>query len=263
MTVLSRVKTLVARPLSEPRISVFGDSHSVALLRAQQYGKRTHQYENIRVNRLRKEKDGKLIGDTSLAEFCRAIGSFGPEDFVFSAVGGNQYAMVSTIQPAIDYDILCSPTDQVSDRDRQLVPFRALHGFIESGVRETVGPVLRKLRESTKAQVYHLIPPPPKEDNDFILAHAEGYFAEEGLQDFGPTRPDLRLKCWKVQLRSLIALCQELDIITVMPPAKAVTSSGFLAPDCYANDVTHANRRYGEAVFKQILDLTGTQRGQE
>jgi hypothetical protein len=263
MTVLSRVKTLVARSLTVPRISVFGDSHSVALLRAQQYGKRTHQYENIRVNRLRKEKDGKSIGDTSLAEFCREIGLFGPEDFVFSAVGGNQYAIVSTVRPPVDYDILCSPTDQVAGENLQLVPFRALHGFIESGVQETVGPVLRTLRKSTKAQVYHLIPPPPKEDNDFIVAHAEGYFADEGLRNFGATRPELRLKCWKVQLRSLTALCQELDIITVMPPAKALTSGGFLAPEFYANDVTHANRRYGEAVFKQILDLAGTQRGQE
>ena len=256
MIFLSRIKDLVERlDVSEPRIAVFGDSHSVALLRAQQYSKRTHQYEHIRVSRLRKEKDGKPVGDTSLADFCREIREFDSRDLVFSAVGGNQYAMVSTVRPAVDYDFLETPADEISD-GAQLVPFRALAGFIESGIRETIGPVLREIRSSTEARVFHLVPPPPKQDNEFVAAHSEGYFAREGLQDFGPTRPDLRLKCWKVQLSCLKSLCAELAIGLVTPPEKCVTPEGYLEPTCYAKDVTHANRRYGEAVLRQILKLS-------
>ena len=258
MIFLSRIKELVDRfETRGPRIAVFGDSHSVALLRAQQYSKRTHEYEHVRVSRLRKRKGGKDVGDTSLSDFCREIREFGPRDFVFSVVGGNQYAIVSTVRPSIDYDFLESPDDQISD-NVQLVPFRTLASFIESGIRETVGPVLREIRSSTEAKVFHLVPPPPKQDNAFVAAHSEGYFAREGLQDFGPTRPDLRLKCWKVQLRCLRVLCDELGIALVMPPEKAVTPEGYLEPSCYAKDVTHANRRYGEAVLRQIVGLTGT-----
>ena len=46
-----------------------------------------------------------------------------------------------------------------------------------------------------------------------------------------------------------------MDVELVMPPHKTVTSEGYLEPSCYANDVTHANRRYGEAVLKQVMKL--------
>jgi hypothetical protein len=262
MIALSRIKDLMGGPEAStgPRISIFGDSHSVALLRAQQYlaAKRAYDYGNVRVNRLRKDKNGKAVGDTSLADFCREVREFGPNDFVFSAVGGNQYAIVSTVRPLIEYDILSSPTDEILG---EMVPFRAMASFIDSGIRETVGPVLREIRKATEATLVHLVPPPPKQDNAFIAAHAEGYFASEGLQDLGPSRPELRLKCWKMQLGSLAALCDELGIDLLMPPEKTVTADGFLEPSCYAKDVTHANRRYGEAVFRQILEVTGTGKG--
>ena len=132
MIFLSRIKSLVeGLEPREPRITVFGDSHSVALQRAQQYTKRSHEYDHIDVRRLRKDKEGKAVGDTSLAEFCRQIGEFDDRDFVFSAVGGNQYAIVSTVQPEVDYDFLEASSDELTS-GAQLVPFRAVAGFIES-----------------------------------------------------------------------------------------------------------------------------------
>lgn len=257
MKILSRIRTLVGNvEPSEPRIAVFGDSHTVALLRAKQYSKRTHEYEHIHVRRLRKKKGAKSVGDASLHEFCREISDFRPGDSVFSAIGGNQYAIVSTVRSSVDYDFLAP--DNVFNSAAELVPFRALAGFIEEGVRETIGPVLKKIRSSTEARIFHLAPPPPKQDNAFIVAHAEGYFTKEGLQDLGPTRPELRLKCWRLQLNILAELCDELGIILVMPPERTITPDGYLDPICYANDVTHANRRYGEAVCRQIIRITKT-----
>ena len=255
MIFLSRIKSLVegVEP-REPRITVFGDSHSVALRRAQQYTKRSNEYDHIDVRRLRKDKEGTAVGDTSLAEFCRGIGEFDNRDFVFSAVGGNQYAIVSTVQPEVDYDFLDASSDHLTS-GAQLVPFRAVASFIESGIRETIGPVLHEIRSSTVARIFHLVPPPPKQDNAFVASQAEGYFAKAGLKELGPTRPDLRLKCWKVQLECLTKLCEEMDVELVMPPSKTVTPEGYLEPSCYASDVTHANRRYGEAVLKQIMKL--------
>lgn len=257
MKILSRIRTLVGKnETSEPRIAVFGDSHTVALLRAQQYSKRTHEYEHIKVSRLRKRKGGKSVGDASLQEFCWEISDFGPEDLVFSAIGGNQYAIVSTVRSTVDYDFLSSASDDAFNSAAQLVPLRALASFIEVGVRETIGPVLKEIRSSTQAKVFHLAPPPPKQDNEFIVAHAEGYFTKEGLQDLGPTRPELRLKCWRLQLDILAELCKELRIRLVMPPERTITADGYLDPICYANDVTHANRRYGEAVCRQIIRIS-------
>jgi hypothetical protein len=261
MRVLRQIRELFnAAPAPDgPRIAVFGDSHTAALLRAAEPPQRQHHYEHIRVVRLRKEKDGKIVGHSDLASFCREIRHFGQSDFVFSAVGGNQYAVLSTVQEPIDYDFLTSAADEdLASDSAQLVPMRAIAGYIEAGVRGTIGPVLRELREATRAQVYHLAPPPPKEDNEFIARHFESRFVQDGIHELGPTRPQLRLKCWRLQLDCLERLCGELGVGLIQPPGKSVTPEGYLKPHYYAKDVTHGNRRYGEMVLKQILKITQT-----
>ena len=242
-----------------PRVAVFGDSHTAALIRAQQAPSEGRNYDHIRIFRLQKEKGGKSVGDADLASFCRHIRNYAKDDFVFSAVGGNQYAVVSTVQGSIDFDFLTSPTDQDLASDRvALMPLRAISSYLEQGVRGTVGPVLKRIRESTDAKVFHLAPPPPKEDNAFIAANFESRFALEGIEKYGPTRPSLRLKCWKVQYNCLARLCEELDIVLIAPPGKSVTGDGYLHPRSYAKDVTHANRRYGALVLDQISKVSRT-----
>jgi hypothetical protein len=243
------------------RIAVFGDSHTAALSSAKDFPERRALYENIEIFRLLKEKDGKSIGDSTLERFLSEIRGLEVQDLVFSAVGGNQYAIVSTVRDPVEYDFVSSPEDRSGiDTGASLVPHRALFGYIRKGVRGTIGPVLKAIRASTGASFYHLAPPPPKEDNRFIATHFETRFARQGIQDLGPTRPALRLKCWKMQLQCLAELCDELDIGLVLPPERGVTAEGFLAPRCYAKDVTHANRRYGEFVLKQMLELAAADR---
>jgi hypothetical protein len=260
VSVLARFKRLFGRSDDMGvRVAVFGDSHTAALLRAQQLPAVADNYAHVRIFRLQKEKNGKSVGDADLASFCRHIRTFSERDFVFSAVGGNQYAVVSTVQGDVEYDFLTSPTDEDFASDRAaLMPLRALSGYLEQGVRGTVGPVLTQIRKATRAKVYHLAPPPPKEDNAFIAANFESRFAQEGIGEYGPTRPSLRLKCWKIQLDCLERLCSELGIGLIPPPGKSVTAEGYLHPRSYAKDVTHANRRYGAQVLDQILKISRT-----
>jgi hypothetical protein len=264
MRFLSQIKSLISstEPLGERRIAVFGDSHTAALISAKDFPDRKHHYDQIRIYRLLKQKSGKIIGDSTLENFCSEIRSLGSGDCVFSAVGGNQYAIVSTVRTPVEYDFL-TPSEH---RDAivegaALVPFRALAGYIQKGLRGTMRPVLRQIREATSARVFHVAPPPPKEDNGFIAKNFESRFAGEGIEDYGPTHPSLRLKCWQVQLECLAELCEELGIGLVRPPKEGVTATGFLAPRCYASDVTHANRRYGEFVLRQMLEIAGGEGG--
>jgi hypothetical protein len=261
MSFLSQIKSLIqaSESAGEPRIAVFGDSHTAALISAKEFPQRRHHYEHIRIHRLLKQKDGRPVGNSTLEDFCAEISGFRPFDCVFSAVGGNQYAIVSTVRDPLEYDFLGSPDDrQFAGNGAVLVPFRALAGHIDKGILGTIGPILKQIRQSTAARVFHIAPPPPKADNAFIATHFESRFAREGLQNLGPTTPNLRLKCWKVQLQCLAELCNELGIGLVTPPKDGVTPAGFLSPRCYAKDVTHANRRYGEFVLKQMLEIAAT-----
>jgi len=237
MSFLQQIKTRIrpTEPGVGPRIAVFGDSHTAALVSAQDYPDRRDRYEHIRIFRVMKQKDGKSLGNSTLENFCAEISDFGPDDLVFSAVGGNQYAVFSTVQDPIDYDFMGSPDDTHKPREgAELVPLRALEGFLRKGVRGTIGPALRAIRKSTDARVFHLAPPPPKQDNAFITRHFESRFARDGLHTLGPTRPSLRLRAWNVQLKCLVDLCSELNIGLVRPPKHGVTEKGYLAPNCYA-----------------------------
>ena len=258
MSFLAQIKARIGStdPSAAPRIAVFGDSHTAALVSAQEFPDRRDRYEHIRIYRLLKQKNGRAVGNSTLEDFCAQIQQFGPDDFVFSAVGGNQYAVISTVQDPLDYDFLSSSADTRKPREyAEVIPFRTLASFLKKGVRGSIGPVLRAIRNSTEASVFHLAPPPPKQDNAFITRHFESRFANEGIHTLGPTRPSLRLKCWKVQLQCLESLCSEMNIRLVSPPRQGITPKGYLEPKCYAKDVTHANRRYGEFVLKQILEL--------
>jgi hypothetical protein len=260
MSFFSQIKNLIGSPEHGrgPRIAVFGDSHTAALISAKDFPERRSDYEHIRVYRLRKEKDGKAVGDSTLETFCSDIRGFGPEDLVFSAVGGNQYAVISTVRDPINYDFLCSADDRISP-GAEIVPFRTVAGCISKGVRGAVGPVLKQIRESTSARVFHLAPPPPKKDNKFIKTHFESRFADLGIENMGPTPAALRLKCWQVQLDCLADLCRDQGIELLKPPQQGLTPQGYLAPRYYAKDVTHANRRYGELVLRQMLELASAQ----
>lgn len=249
--------TMFSNGDQQSRIYVFGDSHTAALLRAQSFGERAANYDNIVISRLRKAKAGQMIGDESVEQFCQKIKRLKPTDFVFSAIGGNQYAVVSTIRHESDFSVLDAGVvlDQAGNDLMPIIPRRAFKSYISSGVWNSDGPVIRKIKSSTRGRVFHLSPPPPKFDNKFLVKNHETRFAEAGLAELEPTEPAFRLACWEMQQECLAALCVNAGVELVPPPASTLTEKGFLAPLYYSKDVTHANRRYGEQVLLQVLDI--------
>ncbi|MBO9669765.1 MAG: hypothetical protein J7485_04530 [Sphingobium sp.] len=213
-------------------------------------------YDEITVIRIRKDKEGKEIGDESLDQFCDRIAKLGEPDFVFSAIGGNQYAVVSTIRHEREFMVL-NPGEGEGDiaANSEIIPHRAFKSFIHSGVWNSDGPILRKMRSATKARMFHLTPPPPKSENDFIRQYHESRFAAAGLGELEPTDPAFRLACWKMQRQCLADLCADADVELLPPPVATITPDGYLDRHYYGKDVTHANRRYGEQVLRQILEV--------
>lgn len=243
---------------SGPRIIIVGDSHTAAIKRARDFEERAHVYSHIEVIRFRIQKGEGTLGEVDFDDFCRRISRFTEDDMIFSVIGGNQYAVISTVRNPVDFYFLESSVDDnvVSDK-AQLLPNRALRSYLEPPLRiHVVGPV-EQMQKLTKARVFHILPPPPKADNEFICNHFETRFVEEGIAELGPSRPKLRLKCWEMQRDILVQICDEAGIATIPPPPEAVTEDGFLAEPYYANDVTHGNRRYGELVLKQVLEIAG------
>jgi len=235
-----------------PRILLFGDSHSHAVQRAVEKRQGKGKPVPLKAHRLSKIKNGKKQGDTSLEEFIEIIGRLDRDDVVLSMIGGNQHAVFSTIQHPQRFDFLEPGGKPVVEEGAELIPYRALSSFFEKGIRNRDGKSLEALRQATPARLIHIIPPPPKGDSDFIREYHESIFANEGITAHGVSSPVLRLKFWRLQTRLLKALCGELGIEVMMPPKISVDHKGFLARDYYANDATHANYFYGELVLRDI-----------
>lgn len=235
------------------RILIYGDSHTIAIAQALAY-RETHPSEplpRIELYRYLKLKEGKQIGDTDLDRFCTMIARLGPDDTVISVIGGNQYAVASTVRREPFYTIVTAG-EAIIAGETGIIPYRAMKSYIASGVFNSDGPMLRKIRDATRAHVFHLLPPPPKADNDYIRRYHESRFAAEGLGEFAPHSPGLRLSCWQMQRDCLAELCEEIGVELLAPPAVTMDADGFLDPHYYGKDVTHANRRYGEQLLRQI-----------
>lgn len=244
--------------LSKPTVLLFGDSHAYAIQRAVEKREGKGRVAPLTAYRLAKIKNGKQQGDKSLEEFIEIAGKLGPEDIVLSVIGGNQHAVFSTIQHPQPFDFF-SIGDQAIADGAEVIPYRTLSAVFEKGIRNKDGQSLKALKDATSARVIHVIPPPPKADNEFIQRYHETHFANEGIAAQGVSSAALRLKFWKLQTRLLERVCAELGVEVMMPPAVAVTAQGFLASDFYANDATHANYHYGELILREVEALADRQ----
>lgn len=255
MTSMKPVSTRSAAAAPEgrqPTVLLFGDSHSYAVQRAVEKRRGKGRSAPLAVHRLMKEKDGKKIGDTTFEAFLTRVQRLGPGDVVLSMIGGNQHAVLSTIQHPQPFDFFTPDHDEPPTGDVEIIPFRALANVFSTGLRRGDGTALQALRKATQARVVHIIPPPPKADNAFIEKHHETLFATAGIASRGVSSPSLRLKFWKLQTRILRRMCNKLGIEVLMPPALTIEAPGFLRHEYYAEDATHANWLYGERLIREI-----------
>jgi len=237
----------------QTKILFFGDSHAHAIKNAIERRQESGNPVNIEAYRLLKIKNDQPFGDIDLEEFLEKTAALAPEDIVISAIGGNQHAVFSTIQHPQPFNFQLNSNDFLeNDPETQIIPARVLRTHFTAGLAGRDGKTLQAFRASTAAHVIHLMPPPPKEDNAHILRHHETRFRQENISQLGVSSPKLRLKFWQLQTSILRSICDELDIQTMLPPDQALTSDGFLKPEYYAGDATHANTRYGELVLQQI-----------
>ncbi|QUT04358.1 hypothetical protein KFK14_14935 [Sphingobium phenoxybenzoativorans] len=235
---------------------MLGDSHTNAVFRAFSSKEQKLKIKYMKIYRISKIKNGKKFGDIEFSSALRKIRRLKSKDYVFSMVGGNQYAIFSTIQHPVPFDFFYGGSSIIEhDRDVELIPERVIRTHLTSGVHGRDGVTLQALRKATSAQLYHILPPPPKIDSDYILNNHETHFSNAEIGSLGVSPPALRLRTWQMQNEILSTLCNKLGIGIMVPPAQSCTGEGFLRTEYYANDATHANRRYGDLILRQIEDI--------
>jgi hypothetical protein len=229
-----------------------GDSHVDALKAALAHGHDTAlDFQAFRVAKLKK---GKPIGDFSLGEACERVRALRSDALVVCAFGGNQHSVLSLVQHPRPFDFALPGEPFSLKPGAELIPFHAVRMLLAESVTSEFQNVTA-LQKVAPGPVIQLPPPPPKADAAHILRSMETYFIEKGLTRYGVTDAAIRLKVWRVQVMLLRELCIRAGVIYLPNPPEALTPEGFLAPDFYAKDATHANRLYGQSVLNQIAAL--------
>jgi hypothetical protein len=242
------------------KILLYGDSHSEAIFRAVELRKRKRKPTPIDVHRARRQKGEKLLGDTSLEEFLELARGLGADDVVVTMIGGNQHAVFSTVQHPVRFDVI--EPGMMADHlepGAEIIPYRMVSSLLDSALRGRDGRSLKALRDATPARIMLIIPPPPKRDGEFIRNYHETRFAND-IAELGVSSAELRMKIWRMQRNLLHSHCRELNIESLDPPQNAVDPDGYLLPEYYANDATHANRDYGLLLLRVLEQRFGTER---
>lgn len=235
-------------------LSFIGNSHLSAVARgAAKFGSRDCTFVQLpHVAPYSRSPDGKrLTLSDPVADAVQA--ALKDAKMLVSLIGGNGHNIFGLVemQPRID---LYDPTIATIDANRTLLP-RAL---VKTGLQRQVRfwlQLMRDVRALTPASMdmIHVAPPPPIGDDSHILANP-GPFSEP-LSAYGLAPPSLRLKLWRLHIEILEACCQEGGIRFLKPEIDWCTHDGFLLPEFYGNDPSHANEDYGRRILQQVENI--------
>lgn len=233
------------------RVLVVGDSHTQALAKA--YAARAEQPPKsddvlFDINWL--TKPDKNRGNLPLPAALERAASLVPDDMLVISIAGALHNGVSLLRHEKPYDLFTrGDENMILAEGCVVVPENALWDMLR--VMTQPNKKIAGLRAKARCPVYHLATPPPKEDSAFIMARIVRY-RDRLVAEAGVNHAATRLKLWKLEMRVLAQLCAEWSMHLVLPPVEAQTPEGFLKPEYYADDATHANAAYGELVLRQL-----------
>jgi hypothetical protein len=165
--------------------------------------------------------------------------------------------------PAFDFHLGDPRHDRIAP-DALILPKLLVEARLDAGMAALTGAV-RLVKAHGPAALLVLGTPPPKRDlsglahviakSDFWRSRA-GEIGQDSAQPIF-TPPHLRLKLWAVLQERMAAAAQAGGGEFVPVPAEVQDDDGFLRPDLWADDLTHANRDYGRIVLDHLAALEG------
>ena len=167
-------------------------------------------------------------------------------DVICLCIKGNQhnhYGIVESPRPfSLGSKDISAPG--LNDSNRSFIPFTVMvdHLF------ETFDPVLIGALYDAFPDAARVLlnAPPPIGSWDHIVAHPR-FFADR--ISYGPAPKALRLQLYEAQTEALRNISSLFDARFIDAPVECLDADGFLAPDYWVVDPTHANAAYGRSIL--------------
>lgn len=172
---------------------------------------------------------------------------------VLACFGGNSHLANFLFAPKVPFDFFVNSQPHLPvNRAVDVIPETAVREFLSANARDLV-PFVRVL-ENSCSRILVAGSPPPKGDDEFVRSRlkSEQHFVRAAERrgfdlDAIALSPQLfRLKLWFVLQEILESVAQDNGWLFLPVPEDSRTPDGFLARECYADDVTHANERFGD-----------------
>ena len=243
---------------AKPQAFFLGDSHTVCIIGAAKgIDPETLPFSVFasRFEKVKREKAGVIAGMTMQATI-EMLTRASANDVLVSLIRGNQFNAIGLMQHPEPFNFF-DPDSDNSDisPDEHLIPSSVIEDMFAKYAGAPRNNFLLDAKDYFKGRRFRVVPPPPKYDNEFIRSHAETMFRDRGIETFGVTHPEVRMKLWRAQVRAMRGLYEPLGVGVLMPPPESVDVDGYLKLEYYGPDATHANDKYGRLVIAQVAAL--------
>ena len=194
---------------------------------------------------------GNFVLNPAIDEMVKRTVPSDRESVYISMFGGNAHNALTLLEHPRPFDIII-PENPILPLipNTEIIPF----GYIDDFLRKLTESYILNMvcmRNVTTGSVLHIESPPPVGSDQFVLDHLEGYFLDQSKHPhIAPAL--LRYKMWRAHSRIIKSACDSCNIEFLPVPEEAMTSEGYLKPEGYSDDSTHANGWYGACVMRQI-----------
>jgi hypothetical protein len=190
-----------------------------------------------------------------LKEFC------GGRTVVLLWRGGYHHAKFAVVaSPQFDF-LLSDDPDSEIDPATAIVAEAMVEAVLKPAADDLLGCLsyLKALEPLPPKRIIVAAIPPPKGDMDFIRARIGAEFGADLAQKLHDAFPEIdiispmtMLKIWKLLMRMNKRTALEAGVEFLDIPPGSQDEHGFLLPEYYSHDVTHANAAWGNLFLSHL-----------
>lgn len=178
--------------------------------------------------------------------------------------GGNEHNSCYFFQDAYQFDFLSTYVNKIMP-SLQIVPRNRITKRFNDLSLNHLNSVLAMLAASGARSIALLGTPAPKKDNEALRAMlpTEPFFVDWAghigteLDEIKITLPHVRLKLWYLLQDMFATAVANVGGRFISVPPETVDAEGYLRPDYWQADITHANAAYGEIMLRRVLRELG------
>ena len=170
-----------------------------------------------------------------------------------SVLGGNGHIVLALSKHPEPFDFVLpeSPTLPL-EVGAELIPFEYFLETLKPFLMPYVWQMIA-FRQAIGERIICVETPPPYGDDAYVASHLGSYVPDPN----NVVSRYLRYKAWRAHSHLLRIFCEAHDVEFLPAPAESVDEEGFIKPEAYGSDATHANWWYGQLVARQIEQRFG------